>query len=115
MLIRIIILFIALSFTLLSYNPWDSKITERIINRKQVNNIIIESKADHYRVTLLVCDRFPYNHKSHSYPFYIRIYDEKKALLLAQKLDKYLEKGNEIAIKLKGSEIISYKYNESQN
>ena len=115
MLIRTFCLFIALSFTLLSYNPWDLKITERIINRKNVNNIIIESKDEFYQVTLLVSDRFPYNFKSHSYPFFIRVYDEKKALFLAQKLDKYLEKGNDIEIKLKGSEIISYRFRLSEN
>ena len=112
MLIKFLLFLFSISFTLLSYNPWDLKITERIVNRKQVSNIILETRTDHYRITLLVCDRFPYNYKSKSYPLFLKMTNEKTALREAQKLDKYLDKGFDITLHLKGSEILSFTYHE---
>lgn len=50
-------------------NPWDLSIRERIINRKHVSHIVIETRADHVRVALLLSERYPYNYKSGSGSF----------------------------------------------
>lgn len=89
-------------------NPWDLPIHERIINRKHVSHIVIETRADHTRVTLLLSERFPYNYKARSGSFFIRVNDEKEALELSEKLDKYLESGWNLKIYLSGSEITRY-------
>jgi len=112
MLLKFTVFLFSISFALLSYNPWELKITERVVNRKQVSNIILETRNDHYRVTLLVSDRFSYNYKSKSYPFYYKMINEKNAVKAAQKLDKYLDKGFDITLHLKGSEILSFTYHE---
>lgn len=103
-----LILFCSFQNTFAEVNPWSLDIQERIINRKQVNKIVIETRKDHYRVTLLVCDRFPYNYKSQSYPFFIKVLDSSSAYKIAKYLDSYLETGNNLYIRLNGSEIIQY-------
>lgn len=50
-------------------NPWNLSIGERIINRKHVSHIIIETRVDHFRVSILLNERFPYNYKSKSGSF----------------------------------------------
>ncbi|MBE7410824.1 MAG: hypothetical protein L6Q54_08490 [Leptospiraceae bacterium] len=100
------------SFALFSHNPWDLKITERIVNRKHISHIILETRPDHYRITLLVSDRFPYNYKSKSYPLYLKIENEKIAITTAKELDQYLDRGFELSLHLKGSEIISFTYHD---
>ncbi|AYV54926.1 hypothetical protein CH370_19440 [Leptospira kmetyi] len=89
-------------------NPWSLSIFERIINRKHVSHIVIETRADHTRVTLLLNERYPYNYKSRSGSFFIRVHDEKEALEISEKLDRYLESGWNLKIYLSGSEITRY-------
>ncbi|AXR62001.1 hypothetical protein DQM68_16290 [Leptospira mayottensis] len=89
-------------------NPWDLSIHERIINRKHVSHIIIETRADHIRVALLLNERYPYNYKSRSASFFIRVNDEKEALEISEKLDRYLESGWNLKVYLSGSEITHY-------
>lgn len=69
----------------------------------------MEVRPDHYRVSLIVSDRFPYNFKSTSYAFFIRYQDAKTAQATASILDKHLDQGLEVKLFLKGSEITSYK------
>ncbi|MCB1158883.1 MAG: hypothetical protein H7A25_06005 [Leptospiraceae bacterium] len=87
-------------------HPWGLDITERVINRKNVSHIVIESRKDHYRVTLLVSDRFPYNYKSQSYPFFFRKKNSEEAQKLVSYLDKFLQSGENLYIRLNGSEIV---------
>ncbi len=89
-------------------NPWDLSIRERIINRKHVSHIVIETRADHVRVALLLNERYPYNYKSRSGSFFIRVNDEKEALEISEKLDRYLESGWNLKVYLSGSEITRY-------
>ncbi|EKR74846.1 hypothetical protein LEP1GSC041_3131 [Leptospira noguchii str. 2006001870] len=89
-------------------NPWSLPIGERIINRKHVTHIVIETRADHFRVSILLNERFPYNYKSRSSSFFIRVNDEKEALKISEKLDQYLESGWNLKIYLSGSEIVRY-------
>lgn len=89
-------------------NPWNLSIGERIINRKHVSHIIIETRVDHFRVSILLNERFPYNYKSRSGSFFIRVNDEKEALKISEKLDQYLESGWNLKIYLSGSEIVRY-------
>lgn len=90
-------------------NPWGLSLFERIVNRKHISHIVMEVRPDHYRVTLIVSDRFPYNYKSTSYAFFIRYKDAKSAQEVATTLDKHLDSGEELKLYLNGSEIISYK------
>ncbi|WP_232224585.1 hypothetical protein [Leptospira fainei] len=94
-------------------NPWDLPITERILNRKHISHIILETRPGGYRITLLVNERFPYNYKSKSAPFFVRVRDAKAGLELAEKLDKYLDRGYSLRVHLNGSEIIEYELDES--
>ncbi|XDD51935.1 hypothetical protein AB3N59_06265 [Leptospira sp. WS92.C1] len=89
-------------------NPWSLPIHERIINRKHVSHIVIDTRRDHVRVTLLLNERFPYNYKATSGSFFIRVNNEKEALEVSEKLDQYLESGWNIKIYLSGSEITRY-------
>lgn len=96
----------------IEYNPWNLRISERIIHRKHVSHIILEARTDHYRVTLILSDRFPYNYKSRQYYFFARCTSEKEAMELSKLLDKQLDSGKEIYIRLDGSEIIGYRFFE---
>ncbi|GBF50532.1 hypothetical protein LPTSP4_20580 [Leptospira ryugenii] len=73
---------------------------------------MLESRTNHYRVTLIVSDRFPYNYKVNSFPFFFRIDSEKEALDLAAKMDQYLDTGKSFTITLNGSEIESILWGE---
>lgn len=86
-------------------NPWNLRPDVRILTRKEVSYIVMEKRADHFRVTLLVCERFPYNYKALSHPFFFRMEDEKKAMELANQMDKFLDTGKSFTITLNGSEI----------
>ncbi len=95
-------------------NPWDLSIQERIINRKHVAQIVLETRRDGFRLTLLINERFPYNYKSKAAPLYfIKVKDAKEGLELAEKLDKYLDSGYNMRIRLNGSEILEYILDES--
>ncbi|EMJ91813.1 hypothetical protein LEP1GSC193_2789 [Leptospira alstonii serovar Pingchang str. 80-412] len=89
-------------------NPWNLSIQERIINRKHVSHIVIETRTDHIRVSLLLNERYPYNYKAGSSSFFIKVNDEKEALEISEKLDRYLESGWNLKIYLSGSEITRY-------
>ncbi|WP_425269827.1 hypothetical protein [Leptospira perdikensis] len=77
----------------------------RILTRKEVSHIVMERRSDHFRVTLIVSERFPYNYKALSHLFFFRMEDEKKAFELANQMDKYLDTGKAFTITLNGSEI----------
>lgn len=94
-------------------NPWSLSVQERIVNRKNVSNIVLETRPGGFRLTLLINERFPYNYKSKSSPFFIRVRDAKEGLELAEKLDKYLESGYNILLRMNGSEIVEYVLDES--
>lgn len=94
-------------------NPWHLAVDERILNRKHVSHIVLETRPGGYRITLLLSERFPYSYKSKSAPFFIRVSDAKSGLELAEKLDAYLERGYNIRIRLNGSEIVEYELDES--
>lgn len=91
-------------------NPWSLPIYERIVSRKNISNIVLETRPDHYRVTLILSDRFPYNYKGRSYAFFIKYEDVKEAMETAKSFDKHLDSGKEIYIYLDGSRIKSYKF-----
>ncbi|WP_109020351.1 hypothetical protein [Leptospira kobayashii] len=93
-------------------NPWNRLPTTRVLSRKEVSHIVLEARTDHFRVTLLVSERFPYNYKASSHPFFFRMEDEKKALELANTLDNYLDSGKAFTITLIGSEIRSLLWGE---
>lgn len=93
-------------------NPWNRLPTTRVLSRKEVSHIVLESRTNHYRVTLIVSDRFPYNYKVNSFPFFFRIDSEKEALDLAAKMDQYLDTGKSFTITLNGSEIESILWGE---
>jgi hypothetical protein len=106
--IIIFIFQIIISLNAVEYNPWDLGLFTRIISRKNVGHLVIETRPDHYRVTFLVSDRFPYNYKSAQYPFFIRYRSEVEALEIAKKFDKHLDSGYEIKLNLNGSQIVHY-------
>jgi hypothetical protein len=105
-----VLLYLFVHFALFAEtNPWGLSLFERIVNRKHISHIVMEVRPDHYRVSLIVSDRFPYNYKSTSYAFFIRYQDAKTAQDTAKLLDKHLDAGYEVKLFLKGSEISSYK------
>jgi len=107
---RKVFFYLLTTFSILSEtNPWGLSIFERIVNRKHISHIVMETRADHFRVSLIVSDRFPYNFKSQSYTFFLRYQDPTTAQETAKKLDKHLDLGLEIKLFLIGSEIKSYK------
>ncbi|MCP5497672.1 MAG: hypothetical protein H7A23_24225 [Leptospiraceae bacterium] len=85
----------------------------RILHRKNISHIVIETRPDHYRVTFLVSDRFPYNYKSKSYPLFIKTLSEKDAYQVAKELDEFLQTGYELKIWLNGSQIMNYQFIKS--
>ncbi len=109
-MIRILILFIGISLYAGEFNPWNLDITKRVIHRKNVSHILIDPRVDHYRVVLVLGDRFPYNYKSRQYTFYIKASTEEEALELFRKFDIQLDSGNEILLKLNGSRIIEWTF-----
>ena len=105
-----VLLYLIVSFSLLAEtNPWGLSLFERIVNRKHISHIVMEVRPDHYRVSLIVSDRFPYNFKSTSYFFFLRYQDAKTAQTTANILDKHLDQGLEVKLFLKGSEVTSYR------
>lgn len=93
-------------------NPWNLRPDVRILTRKEVSHMVFETKSDHVRLTLIVSERFPYNFKMMSFPVFFRLEDEKKALDLANQMDKYLDSGKAFTITLNGSEIQSLIWGE---
>lgn len=105
-----VLFFLITSITLIAEtNPWGLSLFERIIHRKHISHIVMETRPDHYRVSLIVSDRFPYNYKSISYAFFLRYQDAKTAQDTARIFDQHLDSGQEIKLFLKGSEITSYR------
>jgi len=103
---RIFLLYFFVFFSVFAEsNPWNRLPTTRVLSRKDVSHIVLESRTDHIRVTLLVSERFPYNYKATSTPFFFRMEDEKKAMELATQLDQYLDTGKSLTIMLSGSEV----------
>lgn len=95
-------------------NPWELPKDERILNRKDVSHIVLETRPGGFRVTLLINERFPYNYKSKSAAFYYsNIKDSKEGLELAEKLDRYLTSGFNMKIRFNGSEIYEFILDES--
>jgi hypothetical protein len=112
-MIRILGLYFFVFFSVFAdSNPWNRLPTVRVLSRKDVSHIVLESRVDHVRVTLLVSERFPYNYKANSSPFFFRMEDEKKALDLASQLDQYLDTGKSLTITLSGSEVKSLFWGE---
>jgi hypothetical protein len=112
----IYILSFALFFPVLAEtNPWTLPIFQRIITRKNVSHIVLENRTDHYRITLHVSDRYPYNYKSRSYFLFIRFNNAGDAQLKILELDKFLESGEEIKIYLNGNEIIRHEFLKRNN
>ncbi len=110
---RILALYFLVFFSLLSEsNPWNRLPTTRVLSRKDVSHIVLEARPDHFRVTLLVAERFPYNYKANSAPFFFRMADEKKAMELATEIDQYLETGKSFTITLSGSEVTNLIWGE---
>ncbi|MDX1960354.1 MAG: hypothetical protein SFU98_17420 [Leptospiraceae bacterium] len=89
-------------------NPWSHGLFKRIINRKHINHLILETRIDHYRLTLIVSDRFPYNYKSAQYPFFFRFKTLEEALKMQKIFDKHLDSGEEIKLFLEGSQIMEF-------
>ncbi|TGK05076.1 hypothetical protein EHO59_07840 [Leptospira semungkisensis] len=95
-------------------NPWSLHNDERIINRKHVSQIVLETRSNGFRLTLLVNERFPYNYKSKSFAlYYSNIKNAKEGLEFAEKLDRYLNSGHNMKIRINGSEIIEIILDES--
>jgi hypothetical protein len=86
-------------------NPWDLSISERILTRKNISHMVIDPRREEYRLVLITGDRYPYNYKAVSFPFFLRFENEVEAYQMMKKLDKYLESGQRISLFLKGSEI----------
>lgn len=84
-----------------------SKLFERVLNRKHVSNLIIDGRADHFRLVLLLHHPRPWNYKSMNHSLYFRFEDIGKLMDLAKYLDAYLEGGYNFKIKLQGSRIKS--------
>ncbi|TGK00324.1 hypothetical protein EHQ53_04070 [Leptospira langatensis] len=95
-------------------NPWTLNRDERIINRKHVSQIVLETRPSGFRLTFLVNERFPYNYKAQSFAlYYSDIRNAKEGLELAEKLDRYLNSGYNMKIRINGSEIIEIILDES--
>lgn len=101
-----------LSADLGELNPWLWQPTTRVLTRKNVSHLVIEKRESHYRVNLLVSDRYPYSYKAASFPFFARFESEKEALDWTQKLDQYMVSGERFTIRLNGSEIIELLWGE---
>jgi hypothetical protein len=97
-------------YTESDFNPWNLKIFERLIHRKNVSHLLIDPREDHYRVVLILSDRFPYNYKSRQYGFYIKAENEIEANQIMNSFDKQLQSGFQIYLKLNGSRVIDYKF-----
>ena len=111
---RLIILIIyLLNSYLLSqeFNPWNLDITKRVIHRKDVSHIIMDPRVDHFRVVLILGDRFPYNFKSRQFGLFIKTTNEVEAMQIINQFDKQLETGREINLKLNGSRILEWSFN----
>lgn len=70
----------------------------------------MDPRVDHYRVVLVVGDRFPYNYKSRQYGLYIKVSSEEEAYRLLKSFDEQLDIGREIFLKLNGSRIMEWTF-----
>ncbi|MCC5815684.1 MAG: hypothetical protein JJT78_13090 [Leptospira sp.] len=86
-------------------NPWRLSIQERILTRKNISHIVIDPRQEEFRLVILTSDRYPYNYKQQSFPFFFRLRNEKEATHLMKKISDYLETGEAMTIHLNGSEI----------
>ena len=93
------------------FNPWNLDITKRVIHRKDVSHVVMDPRVDHFRVVLILGDRFPYNFKSRQFGLYIKTINEVEAMQIMNQFDRQLETGREIYLKLNGSRIIEWSFN----
>ena len=91
---------------------YSGSLDKRILNRKNISHIVLNTSGKGYLVTLLVSDRFPYNYKSHSYPLHYSVSNEREAIAISEKLDNYLDSGKNLIIYLNGSMIKKIRYSK---
>jgi hypothetical protein len=89
----------------IEFNPWDLDINQRVLDRKTISQIIIDPRVNEYRLVLIASERYPYNFKTSSFAFFFRLKTVEEANNLMHKIDRYLETGQQITVKLSGSEI----------
>ena len=102
--------FFSFSTLLPEANPWNLPLTIRILNRKHISHFTIGTRKEGYAVYFILNDRFPYNYKSTSYAFYMIFTDAKKSMDFSHDLDNHFQKGLDIKIQLRGSEIVKCEF-----
>lgn len=109
-LILAVFFFCASSLFSGEFNPWNLSITNRVIHRKNVSHLLVDPRVDHYRVVLILGDRFPYNYKSRQYGLYIKTSTQEEAYQILKLFDEQLDSGREIFLKLNGSRILEWTF-----
>lgn len=89
----------------IEFNPWDLGINQRVLDRKTISQILIDPRVNEYRLVLIASERYPYNFKTNSFPLFFRLETIDEANHLMHKIDRYLETGQQMTVKLSGSEI----------
>ena len=110
-LFLVLIFYLNLQIYSQEFNPWNLDITKRVIHRKDVSHIVMDPRVDHFRVVLILGDRFPYNFKSRQFGLYIKTINEVEAMQIMNQFDRQLETGREIYLKLNGSRILEWSFN----
>jgi hypothetical protein len=98
-------LLIVSSIFSIEFNPWDLSIDQRVLDRKTISQIVIDPRVDEFRLVLIASERYPYNFKTVSFAFFFRLATFEEANQLMHKIDRYLESGQQMTVKLDGSEI----------
>lgn len=109
-LVYIFLIFTCYSISSGEFNPWNLDITQRVIHRKNVSHILVDPRVDHFRVVLILGDRFPYSYKSRQYGLFIKVTSEEEAYKLLKSFDEQLDSGREIFLKLNGSRIMEWNF-----
>ena len=91
-----------------------SNFQERVLNRKNVYQMVVERFNEQYSLTLLVHHPKPWNFKSKAHPLYILFTDIQKLTELMKYLDAYLESGYNFKIRLDGSRITQIYFFQTQ-
>jgi len=110
-LFLVLIFFYNLQIISQEFNPWNLDITKRVVHRKDISHIVMDPRVDHFRVVLILGDRFPYNFKSRQFGLYIKTINEVEAMQIMNQFDRQLETGREIYLKLNGSRILEWSFN----
>jgi len=85
--------------------PYKDTLFEKTIWHKKVSHIVLETREDSYRVTLLMILDSPHNYKSQNYPIWYEYGSYKKAFQKMVWLNQFIRRDGVLRVRINGNKI----------